>query len=78
MRENCNPPKYEPLRRMAVEFINHIQKPYNAPSGNWSDFNTLYKNRLGLINISKFEPQQGFLCNNDIPQEPDPTNYPNN
>ena len=47
-------------------------------SGNWSDFNRDYKQWLFLKRLSdQFGERQDFYQPEDIPEKPDPSDYPN-
>jgi len=63
--------------KLPCEWINYMTSSFYNPSGDWEDLNKLNHARNSLIYIVKSKGKEAFVCNENIPPQTDPKNYPN-
>ena len=60
--------------RLSDENIETLIEPMVNPSGNWSDYNKVWKLYRDLKRYTN--NRTGLLCFKDLPPEPDTNDYP--
>lgn len=59
--------------RLPCAWIDILTKFFNNPENTWRNFNDLYRYR-GILKMYTSD-QWGMLCNNDLPDPPDPLDF---
>jgi len=76
MPENPSQPTDCPdnKHRLSDDNIDIVLTEINNPSGDWSDYNRIWKYYRALKRYTN--DRTGLLCNDDLPPEPDVDDYP--
>ena len=67
---NCPNNRY----RLSDDNIDKVLNSINNPSGNWEDYNRIWKYHQALSRHTN--DRTGLLCNDDLPSEPNVDDYP--